>query len=49
MPERPQGTLGLKVLAFLMAVALWGFVGISEHHLVPQEDFPSPAPTTQSR
>ncbi len=49
MPERAQSTLGLKVLAFLMAVALWGFVGISQHHLAPQDVIPSPAPSAATR
>ncbi len=49
MPERSQSTLGLKVLAFLMAVALWGFVGISQHHLAPQDAIPSPAPSDATR
>lgn len=35
MPEkRAEDTTGLRVLAVLMALALWGFVGISQHHLV---------------
>lgn len=38
MGERPQATVGMKILAILMAVALWGFVGISQHHLAPTLD-----------
>lgn len=46
MPDRQQSTLGLKVLAFLMAVALWGFVGISKHNQSPPDAAKaSPEPT----
>lgn len=45
MPDRQHSTLGLKVLAFLMAVALWGFVGISQHHLPSDSIQVSPEPT----
>ncbi|MBI6545316.1 MAG: hypothetical protein HY692_00890 [Cyanobacteria bacterium NC_groundwater_1444_Ag_S-0.65um_54_12] len=35
MPEKQaESTTGLRVLAMLMAVVLWGFVGISQHHLM---------------
>ncbi|MBM3276145.1 MAG: hypothetical protein FJZ00_13410 [Candidatus Sericytochromatia bacterium] len=46
MPDKQQSTFGLKILALLMAVALWGFVGISQHHIAPQDRMiPSAAPS----
>ena len=34
---RPESTTGLKVLAVAMAIALWGFVDLSQHGGAPDQ------------